>query len=449
MNISLYKKEKTIAMGVTESQQYSFLMENTVYKKIELTKTTARNFYKFIINKNLNNKISLTKNNINKIVKILDTLKRLKFKNYKAFLLDYIIHQYQGDIEIIDINKKILISQNMTKTGTYYNLPCNPFKNYGECSVIKNSEFHYVKYSPNYKFFIEADFPINAKQIKKEAISKIINLLKTFPEIIIFYNKKQIAGKIKTDSFYVFDKIKNLNIFFGYGVKYDTMEQLSDAINREVLIHIKPLFFDFVLQSILIIIIFYLILFTLFKKYFRTVEIALNEYEKKALIDKLTEVFNRRGFEKAVENCNFKYFILIDLDNFKYINDSFGHEMGDMILKEFAQILKKYFKNDIIGRWGGDEFIVCTNKEKKQLLEIFDSVNKNLAKLQQNFDKKMEKKLSTSVGICDKCGLDIHKRFTNADLALYKVKKTKKGNVLFYSNLDYVKFEKKDLCEKL
>jgi diguanylate cyclase (GGDEF)-like protein len=434
-------------MGITENYQYNFLLNNTVYKKIELTKTIAKNSYNYLKNESLQDRITLTKNNVNKIVKILDTLKRLKFKNYKAFLLDYIIHQYNGDIAIVSLNKKVIMSKNLAKIGTNYNLPCNPFKNYGECSVIINNKFHYVKYSPNYRFFIECDFKINSSY-KPKITSKIIQLLKTIPDIIIFYNRKQLTGTMSPDSFYIFDEIKTLNIFFGYGVKYNTIEKMSNTINEEVLAHLKPLILNFIFLGIGGIILFYAVLFTLFKKQFRIIEIAIRDYEKKALMDKLTNTLNRNGFEKAMQKCNYKYFILLDLDNFKYINDNFGHEAGDAVLKEFAWLLKKYFKNDIIGRWGGDEFLICTNKEKEQITEIFDLINKELTEIQKQIDSKMEKRLSISAGICDRADLDMQKRFTNADLALYKVKKTQKGRVLFYNDINYIKMEKEDLQGK-
>lgn len=58
------------------------------------------------------------------------------------------------------------------------------------------------------------------------------------------------------------------------------------------------------------------------------------------------------------------------MDNFKYINDTFGHERGDEILIKFSKLLKKYFEDDIICRWGGDEFIVLTDKNKENIKKL-------------------------------------------------------------------------------
>ena len=137
--------------------------------------------------------------------------------------------------------------------------------------------------------------------------------------------------------------------------------------------------------------------------------------------------------------------MVVDLDNFKYINDTFWHEQGDDVLKEFSWLLKKYFKNDVIGRWGGDEFLICTNKEKEQIKSIIDTINEHLKEIQKQFDKQLIKKLSASAGGCDNVKLDIQKRFNNADLALYKVKKLGKKGCLFYDEINYIKIEKEDL----
>ena len=83
--------------------------------------------------------------------------------------------------------------------------------------------------------------------------------------------------------------------------------------------------------------------------------------EQTALIDPLTEVFNRRGFEVALEKLapSRATVLSLDLDNFKDINDTYGHDVGDMVLQEFAKALKGILRSsDILSRHGGEEFIV-------------------------------------------------------------------------------------------
>lgn len=107
-----------------------------------------------------------------------------------------------------------------------------------------------------------------------------------------------------------------------------------------------------------------------------------------AVTDSLTGVYNRRYInerlpaELIISSVQDKplSIILMDLDNFKYVNDDLGHLAGDTILKDAAQILKSCIrrKNDWVARYGGDEFIICLqntdNKTAKQIAERMRSL---------------------------------------------------------------------------
>lgn len=104
------------------------------------------------------------------------------------------------------------------------------------------------------------------------------------------------------------------------------------------------------------------------------------------MTDGLTGLLNRIGFNEQVE----KYLnnneskkciaILLDVDNFKFINDVYGHEVGDQVLIQLATDMKKEFpENAVIGRNGGDEFCMlikdCNEEEAKNLIEGFTMKN--------------------------------------------------------------------------
>jgi diguanylate cyclase (GGDEF)-like protein len=145
------------------------------------------------------------------------------------------------------------------------------------------------------------------------------------------------------------------------------------------------------------------------------------------------------------KNSKYETLLILDLDNFKYINDTFGHKKGDFVLKEFSWMLKKCFNKDLIGRWGGDEFLVATNKDRSTIKKICKEINLLLKNIQNSFDNKKVKKLSLSVGADNTSNISFEKKFKRADLALYKVKKLGKKGCLFYDEIDYIKMEKEEL----
>ncbi len=103
--------------------------------------------------------------------------------------------------------------------------------------------------------------------------------------------------------------------------------------------------------------------------------------ERYAKTDTLTQLYNRLEIDKIlgdfIKNREIDLSILfLDIDHFKFVNDTYGHQAGDAILKQFAKLLQYSFrKTDILGRWGGEEFIVILPntalKEAKELAERF------------------------------------------------------------------------------
>lgn len=95
-------------------------------------------------------------------------------------------------------------------------------------------------------------------------------------------------------------------------------------------------------------------------------ESRVQEIEQLAFLDTVTGVANRRAceteLEKRVQEHQPFSVILLDLDGFKVLNDTYGHEAGDLVLREFASRLKKGCRGrDMVGRWGGDEFLVIVD----------------------------------------------------------------------------------------
>ncbi len=164
--------------------------------------------------------------------------------------------------------------------------------------------------------------------------------------------------------------------------------------------------------------------------------------EQKAYTDRLTGISNRAGFEKAFEdilktNPQTGTLFLVDLDNFKDVNDNLGHPFGDECLKRVANLAKEVFRDkDVIARLGGDEFIIFAPgmhdpeiiKEKaKEFLDIINYTYK--------LDNGQMLNLTASIGISlyPDNGKTYTPLYRNADIALYSVKDSGRNNYAIYN----------------
>lgn len=154
--------------------------------------------------------------------------------------------------------------------------------------------------------------------------------------------------------------------------------------------------------------------------------------------DPLTNVYNRSIFEHEVVGFIKKEYektpkgalIIFDLDNFKQINDEFGHLKGDDTLKIFTEILKGTFRSqDLIGRLGGDEFLVFVKNVSDR--EIMDKRMKGFFEKLENIK---EISLTCSAGVCFIKDKDFNYRaeLGKADIALYNSKKKGKNQYSYY-----------------
>ncbi len=151
--------------------------------------------------------------------------------------------------------------------------------------------------------------------------------------------------------------------------------------------------------------------------------------------DALTGLFNRGAYDLLIQNVDTEHMalLLVDVDNFKQINDTFGHDIGDRILKSVAEVLKHSFRSvDIICRFGGDEFVVVMTRVNSSMRQLVENKMNNANDILMH-PKDDLPPVSISVGVAfsdrkDPQG-DI---FKDADTALYRVKETGKSGISFY-----------------
>lgn len=152
--------------------------------------------------------------------------------------------------------------------------------------------------------------------------------------------------------------------------------------------------------------------------------------------DGLTNIYNRRKLDEILEyeyNRAKRYgrkfsIILLDLDLFKSVNDKYGHNVGDSVLIETAEILKNNIRNsDIVGRWGGEEFlIICPETEMQQALYISEKLRNAIEK----FRFSVVNKRTSSFGIATyEDGDTIEELVDRADKGLYQAKEKGRNRV--------------------
>ncbi|MDD2432568.1 MAG: diguanylate cyclase [Clostridia bacterium] len=166
-----------------------------------------------------------------------------------------------------------------------------------------------------------------------------------------------------------------------------------------------------------------------------------------ALTDPLTGLLNRRAFIDRLESEINRYqrleeslsLIMVDLDDFKKVNDNYGHLVGDEVLKGvakcFSSILRKY---DFIGRYGGEEFVICLPGVKiKQAGEIAERLRRGMKELIVNKETeplKLNVTASFGVSTLGENTFNVHNLTKKADEALYVAKTRGKDQVVLSEN---------------
>lgn len=178
--------------------------------------------------------------------------------------------------------------------------------------------------------------------------------------------------------------------------------------------------------------------------------------EQLSTYDQLTGILNRRGAREGIElvisssrtvspesgekrheieKAREISVIALDIDDFKHINDIYGHEAGDIILRKTAEFLKRTFrKYDIVSRWGGEEFLVAFQGGEQDTINKFFDKEAKLARISFETEVNGEKiEITLSGGVSEyRTGEKLDETIARADKALYESKESGKNRITKY-----------------
>lgn len=258
---------------------------------------------------------------------------------------------------------------------------------------------------------VDKAFLLFGRKIDSKYIEKINHLYKL--------NNLQLLDNNEEDPSTLYN-IDNENGEILLSLKWDSKKPATKMI-RELVIPLA-------LTIIIIVLLSFLIIGRDVKqrrKYFSILE-------SMALRDPLTNISNRRSFISLSEHELVRVkrtseklsLMMIDIDNFKQINDHLGHQGGDKVLVELSKLIDNFLRDvDIFARWGGEEFcILLPNTNKDQAIKIAERLRKKVQKA--NYRLKMLHNVGTiSIGVAQYNGTsDIQDLINHADNALYQAK---------------------------
>lgn len=165
----------------------------------------------------------------------------------------------------------------------------------------------------------------------------------------------------------------------------------------------------------------------------------------KSETDPLTGILNRRGVEAQVAAIAEKgpapgaahAVVMADIDRFKSVNDTFGHEAGDAVIMAFARLLREAARDgDHVVRWGGEEFLVVVTHAEAAAARLFaETVRARWERM--THDRLDGRSVTASFGVaCWRHGQDLSAASRDADAALYRAKRQGRNRVCVYGSGD-------------
>jgi len=301
--------------------------------------------------------------------------------------------------------------------------------------TIKDDKVQYVfiifKDKDKFRYIVDPSAPVNYYKTLfipfKEEIRILNRVLARKKSEYLINNKMETLGIT-----YYIPLGKNIILIIDFSFK--TLQEINAIVNKVKQIFLFLIGFTFIL-----------ILFSL------TMFLRVFIINKRLFEDPLTKVFNRKYLAEIENSIDLKEYIvaIVDIDFFKHINDTYGHKVGDEILKLFAKTLKENLrKEDIVIRYGGEEFLILLKKDRKltnrkvlvileRLINIIRSTTFNNLKITASFGVNLD---------TDKAR-NLNDAIKKADLALYKAKKEGRDRIEIYTEKKEEEISLSDLKE--
>ena len=166
-----------------------------------------------------------------------------------------------------------------------------------------------------------------------------------------------------------------------------------------------------------------------------------NQLQQQALYDPLTSLPNRALFEerfqqvKTITDQNLVAVLFVDLDNFKWVNDEFGHGVGDQVLQELGKRLQSSLRDtDTVARLGGDEFVIILEniRSKEDISKVATKLLNNISRPLLVENHSIEITASIGINIAENQNLPYMELLRNSDYAMYQVKDSGKNDYRFF-----------------
>lgn len=171
------------------------------------------------------------------------------------------------------------------------------------------------------------------------------------------------------------------------------------------------------------------------------IQLKINLLDKASQTDPLTNIANRRGLElyaaSIQEKTSSRAILAIDIDHFKRVNDTYGHDTGDRVLKELADVLCNNTRaEDLVCRIGGEEFLIITDQGINQAAELAERIRAAIPKCHFGIPDAIT--ISIGVSVWQPKMIPLDNAVKKADMALYKAKNNGRNQVVVHTGTDSI-----------